>query len=78
MGAQSSLLQGLIGEMRKIKGHVSFGGRVAYCSQTAWIQNATLVRCLFDPFMHALHCIKLSLANSARMFSLGNRTRKTR
>ncbi|KAI0833290.1 ABC protein [Trametes gibbosa] len=38
----SSLLQGLIGEMRKIKGHVSFGGRVAYCSQTAWIQNATL------------------------------------
>ncbi|KAI0768143.1 ABC protein [Trametes elegans] len=39
---KSSLLQGLIGEMRKIKGHVSFGGRVAYCSQTAWIQNATL------------------------------------
>ncbi|KAI0370390.1 ABC protein [Pilatotrama ljubarskyi] len=39
---KSSLLQGLIGEMRKVKGHVSFGGRVAYCSQTAWIQNATL------------------------------------
>ncbi|EIW57395.1 ABC protein [Trametes versicolor FP-101664 SS1] len=39
---KSSLLQGLIGEMRKIEGHVSFGGRVAYCSQTAWIQNATL------------------------------------
>ncbi|KAH9856552.1 ABC protein [Lenzites betulinus] len=39
---KSSLLQGLIGEMRKINGRVSFGGRVAYCSQTAWIQNATL------------------------------------
>ncbi|KAL7279088.1 hypothetical protein ACG7TL_006926 [Trametes sanguinea] len=39
---KSSLLQGLIGEMRIVKGHVSFGGRVAYCSQTAWIQNATL------------------------------------
>ncbi|KAL6299258.1 P-loop containing nucleoside triphosphate hydrolase protein [Sparassis latifolia] len=39
---KSSLLQGFIGEMRQVKGHVSFGGRVAYCSQTAWIQNATL------------------------------------
>ncbi|KAI0710130.1 P-loop containing nucleoside triphosphate hydrolase protein [Earliella scabrosa] len=42
VGRYSSLLQGLIGEMRKVQGHVSFGGRVAYCSQTAWIQNATL------------------------------------
>ncbi|KAI0694596.1 ABC protein [Cytidiella melzeri] len=39
---KSSLLMGLIGEMRKVQGHVSFGGRVAYCAQTAWIQNATL------------------------------------
>ncbi|KAG6332162.1 hypothetical protein ID866_6928 [Astraeus odoratus] len=39
---KSSLLQGIIGEMRKVTGHVSFGGRVAYCSQTVWIQNATL------------------------------------
>ncbi|TFK49597.1 ABC protein [Heliocybe sulcata] len=39
---KSSLLQGLIGEMRKVKGDVTFGGRVAYCPQTAWIQNATL------------------------------------
>lgn len=41
---KSSLLQGLIGEMRKTQGRVSFGGRVAYCPQTAWIQNASLVR----------------------------------
>ena len=40
---KSSLLSGLIGEMRKVSGSVAFGGRVAYCSQNAWIQNATLV-----------------------------------
>ncbi|KAI6025624.1 P-loop containing nucleoside triphosphate hydrolase protein [Pisolithus orientalis] len=39
---KSSLLQGIIGEMRKVSGHVSFGGRIAYCPQTAWIQNTTL------------------------------------
>lgn len=40
---KSSLLQGLIGEMRKLKGSVTFGGRVGYCPQSAWIQNASLV-----------------------------------
>ena len=40
---QSSLLQGIIGEMRKVSGGVTLSGRVAYCSQMAWIQNATLV-----------------------------------
>ena len=40
---KSSLLSGLIGEMKKVSGSVTFGSRVAYCSQTAWIQNATLV-----------------------------------
>ncbi|KAJ3872779.1 ABC protein [Lentinula edodes] len=39
---KSSLLQGLVGEMRKTSGDCSFGGRVAYCPQTAWIQNASL------------------------------------
>ncbi|KAF8922710.1 ABC protein [Mucidula mucida] len=39
---KSSLLQGLIGEMKLLEGQFSFGGRVAYCPQTAWIQNATL------------------------------------
>ncbi|EED80008.1 predicted protein [Postia placenta Mad-698-R] len=42
VGSVGSLLQGLIGEMRKIRGNVTFGGKVAYCSQTAWIQNATM------------------------------------
>ncbi|KAK7032833.1 ABC protein [Favolaschia claudopus] len=39
---KSSLLQGLIGEMRLLGGEFSFGGKVAYCAQTAWIQNASL------------------------------------
>ncbi|KAJ7164009.1 ABC protein [Mycena crocata] len=39
---KSSLMQGLIGEMKKIGGEYSFGGKVAYCPQTAWIQNASL------------------------------------
>ncbi|KAF8207123.1 hypothetical protein K438DRAFT_1962751 [Mycena galopus ATCC 62051] len=33
---------GLIGEMRWLSGEFSFGGKVAYCPQTAWIQNASL------------------------------------
>ncbi|KAJ7639312.1 ABC protein [Roridomyces roridus] len=39
---KSSLLQGLIGDMRSTGGKWAFGGSVAYCPQTAWIQNATL------------------------------------
>ncbi|KAJ7204160.1 ABC protein [Mycena pura] len=44
---KSSLLQGLIGEMRQCAGATgakgwALGGRVAYCPQSAWIQNATL------------------------------------
>ncbi|EJD45804.1 ABC transporter [Auricularia subglabra TFB-10046 SS5] len=39
---KSSLLQGMIGEMRLTGGTVTFGGTVAYCSQQAWVQNATI------------------------------------
>ena len=39
---KSSLLQGLIGEMRRTAGTVRFHGSVAYCPQSAWIQNATV------------------------------------
>jgi hypothetical protein len=35
---KTSLLQGLIGDMRKTSGSVRFGGSLAYCSQSAWIQ----------------------------------------
>ncbi|KAJ3411175.1 hypothetical protein HDV05_002641 [Chytridiales sp. JEL 0842] len=39
---KSSLLQALVGEMKRTKGTVEFSGSVGYCPQTAWIQNATL------------------------------------
>ena len=35
---KTSLLQGIIGEMRQTSGSVTFGGSVGYCSQSAWIQ----------------------------------------
>jgi ABC-type multidrug transport system fused ATPase/permease subunit len=35
---KTSLLQGLTGDMRKTEGSVRFGGSLAYCSQSAWIQ----------------------------------------
>lgn len=39
---KSSLLQGLMGEMRKTDGKVTFSGSTALCAQTPWIQNATV------------------------------------
>ncbi|KAJ7510427.1 ABC protein [Mycena galericulata] len=39
---KSSMIAGLIGESRRVGGQFSFGGKVAYCPQTAWIQNASL------------------------------------
>ncbi|KAG8979667.1 hypothetical protein FRB94_011257 [Tulasnella sp. JGI-2019a] len=39
---KSSLLQALIGEMRKIRGEVVFGGTTAYVPQQPWVQNATV------------------------------------
>lgn len=49
---KSSLLQGLIGEMRRTSGSVRFGGSVGYCPQNAWIQNATVREniCFGRPF----------------------------
>ena len=35
---KSSLLQGMIGEMRKECGSVKFYGSVSYCPQSAWVQ----------------------------------------
>ena len=35
---KTSLLQGLIGEMRKTSGNITFGGSVGYCQQSAWVQ----------------------------------------
>ncbi|KAG5653385.1 hypothetical protein H0H81_000772 [Sphagnurus paluster] len=49
---KTSLLQGIIGEMRRTGGSVKFGGSVGYCPQSAWIQNATIREniCFGRPF----------------------------
>ncbi|KAG7095244.1 hypothetical protein E1B28_006018 [Marasmius oreades] len=39
---KSSILQALVGEMRRVQGCVTFGGTVAYVPQTPWIRNTTL------------------------------------
>ncbi|KAK0045854.1 multidrug resistance-associated protein 1-like isoform X1 [Biomphalaria pfeifferi] len=39
---KSSLLSAMLGEMKKLKGKVTIKDRIAYVSQEAWIQNATL------------------------------------
>lgn len=39
---KSSLLSGMLGEMHKFDGKINTSGSMAYVSQQAWIQNATL------------------------------------
>ncbi|XP_048239437.1 multidrug resistance-associated protein 1-like [Haliotis rufescens] len=39
---KSSLVAAVMGEIQKVKGHLSVKGRVAYVPQQAWIQNDTL------------------------------------
>ncbi|PVF95679.1 ABC protein [Serendipita vermifera] len=39
---KSSILSGLIGNMKRLSGTVQIGGTIAYTPQIAWIQNATL------------------------------------
>ncbi|KAJ7890947.1 multidrug resistance-associated ABC transporter [Mycena olivaceomarginata] len=39
---KSSVLQALVGEMRRIRGETIFGGKVAYVPQVPWIRNETV------------------------------------
>ena len=39
---KSSLLSGILGEMKRRSGRVALCGSLGYCHQSAWIQNATL------------------------------------
>ena len=39
---KSSLLQAILGEMRRVKGQVAINGTIAYVPQQAWIQNLSL------------------------------------
>jgi ABC-type polysaccharide/polyol phosphate transport system ATPase subunit len=46
---KTSLLQGIIGEMRRTSGSTTFGGSVAYSSQSAWIQVDFFCTCILVP-----------------------------
>ncbi|KAF7343004.1 Oligomycin resistance ATP-dependent permease YOR1 [Mycena venus] len=39
---KSSVLQALVGEMRRLRGETIFGGKVAYVPQIPWIRNETV------------------------------------
>lgn len=39
---KSSILSGMLGEMKQIDGSVEISGSIAYCSQSAWIMNDTV------------------------------------
>ena len=39
---KTSLLSGILGEMKRRRGHVYLSGSVGYCAQSAWIQNASV------------------------------------
>ncbi|BGP15223.1 hypothetical protein JCM10213_000825 [Rhodosporidiobolus nylandii] len=39
---KSSLLQALVGEMKKTRGDIKFGGSIAYAAQQAWMQSCSL------------------------------------
>ncbi|KPV77486.1 uncharacterized protein RHOBADRAFT_24011 [Rhodotorula graminis WP1] len=39
---KSSLLQALVGEMKRTRGEVTFGGQIAYAAQQAWMQSCSL------------------------------------
>ena len=39
---KSSLINSIIGEMKRENGKITLGGTISYCSQQAWIQNATV------------------------------------
>jgi ABC-type transport system involved in cytochrome bd biosynthesis fused ATPase/permease subunit len=54
---KTSLLQGVIGEMRRTSGSITFGGSVAYSSQSAWIQVNYF-------FLFYIHCIGTDLVPS--------------
>ncbi|KAI9355946.1 P-loop containing nucleoside triphosphate hydrolase protein [Zopfochytrium polystomum] len=63
---KSSLLNAVIGEMKKRRGTMTVAGKVGYAPQTAWIQNATLKEnVLFgqpydrDRYLRALHTCAL-------------------
>ncbi|XP_025100797.1 LOW QUALITY PROTEIN: canalicular multispecific organic anion transporter 2-like [Pomacea canaliculata] len=76
---KSSLISSLLGEMRRLEGHVAMKGTVAYVSQQAWIQNRSLKdgvifdnkedKKLYEKVIHAC-----ALKADLDMFAAGDQT----
>ncbi|KAJ6255815.1 hypothetical protein Dda_9425 [Drechslerella dactyloides] len=76
---KSSLLAALAGDMRKTSGTITQGASMAYCPQSAWIQNATLRDNItfgrpFDPVWYQKVIYACALKPDIDMLPLGDMT----
>ncbi|KAL4565467.1 hypothetical protein LXL04_029563 [Taraxacum kok-saghyz] len=76
---KSTLISAILGEVPNIKGRVEFNGKVAYVSQTAWIQTGTiqdniLFGKLMDVEKYQEVVTKCSLVKDIDMFPFGDQT----
>ncbi|KAF3448656.1 hypothetical protein FNV43_RR09369 [Rhamnella rubrinervis] len=76
---KSTLLAAILGEVPNVKGLVHVNGKVAYVSQTAWIQTGTIQdNILFgspmDPQRYQEVLRKSSLVKDLEMFPMGDNT----
>ncbi|KAI3501347.1 hypothetical protein L1887_29213 [Cichorium endivia] len=76
---KSTLISAILGEVPNIKGAVQVYGKVAYVSQTAWIQTGTireniLFGMLMDEEKYQQVVTKCSLVKDIEMFPFGDQT----
>ncbi|CAI9291139.1 unnamed protein product [Lactuca saligna] len=76
---KSTLISAVLGEVPHIKGTIEVNGKVAYVSQTAWIQTGTirdniLFGNLMDEEKYQYVITKCSLVKDIEMFSFGDQT----
>ena len=76
---KSSLLSGLLGEMKRKAGRVKVAGRIAFCAQTAWIQNNSVRQNIlfgqkFDPRRYAEVIRVCALTRDLKVLPDGDRT----
>lgn len=70
---KSSLLQAMLGEMRKTSGDMIINGTVAYCPQLPWIQCGTLA----DNILVSYYSLKYPVFHVLTRNSLGMSLTKT-
>ncbi|KAF0696117.1 hypothetical protein As57867_013045, partial [Aphanomyces stellatus] len=76
---KSSLCTALLGEMDKFEGSIFVGGRVAYYSQQAWIQNMTIRENIlfgkpYDRVKYNRVLEACALTKDLKLFAAGDRT----